>query len=45
MAHIHIKKEWKISENLVTPESAYMRRREFLKGTALTTAAYMPTQE
>ena len=39
MAHIHIKKEWKISENLVTPESAYMRRREFLKGTALTTAA------
>ena len=39
MAHIHIKEEWKISENLATPESAYMRRREFLKGTALTTAA------
>ena len=28
-----------MSENLATPESAYMRRREFLKGTALTTAA------
>ena len=39
MPHIHIKKDWKISDNLATPESAYMRRREFLKGTALTTAA------
>ena len=39
MPHIHIKKDWEISENLATPESAYMRRREFLKGTALTTAA------
>jgi sulfoxide reductase catalytic subunit YedY len=39
MPQIHIKKDWKISENLATPESAYMRRREFLKGTALTTAA------
>ena len=39
MPHIHIKKDWKISDNLATPESAHMRRREFLKGTALTTAA------
>lgn len=39
MAHIHFKKEWSIAENLATPESAYLRRREFLKGTALTTAA------
>ena len=39
MPQIHIKKDWKISENLATPESAYMRRREFLKGTVLTTAA------
>jgi methionine sulfoxide reductase catalytic subunit len=39
MPHIHIKKDWEISDNLATPESAYMRRREFLKGTALTTAA------
>ncbi len=39
MPHIHIKKEWEISDNLATPESTYLRRREFLKGTALTTAA------
>lgn len=39
MPHIHIKKDWEISDNLATPESVYMRRREFLKGTALTTAA------
>ena len=39
MAQIHINKEWGISENLATPESVYLRRREFLKGTALTTAA------
>ena len=39
MHHIDIKKDWKISDNLATPESAYMRRREFLKGTVLTTAA------
>jgi methionine sulfoxide reductase catalytic subunit len=39
MPHIHINKDWKIADNLATPESAYMRRREFLKGTALTTAA------
>ncbi len=39
MPHIHIKKDWEISDNLATPESAYMRRREFLKGTVLTTAA------
>jgi sulfoxide reductase catalytic subunit YedY len=39
MAHIHLQKEWRIAENLATPESTYMRRREFLKGTALTTAA------
>jgi methionine sulfoxide reductase catalytic subunit len=43
MAHIHIKKEWSISENLATPESAYLRRREFLKGTALTAAATVGT--
>lgn len=40
---IHIKKDWEISDNLATPESAYMRRREFLKGTALTTAATVGT--
>ena len=39
MPHIHLKKAWSMSENLATPESAYMRRREFLKGTVLTTAA------
>jgi sulfoxide reductase catalytic subunit YedY len=39
MPYIHIKKDWAIADNLATPESAYMRRREFLKGTALTTAA------
>jgi sulfoxide reductase catalytic subunit YedY len=39
MPHIHIKKEWAISDGLATPESSYMRRREFLKGTVLTTAA------
>ncbi len=39
MPHIHIKKHWEISDNLATPESAYMRRREFLKGTTLTTSA------
>jgi sulfoxide reductase catalytic subunit YedY len=43
MAQIHIKKEWKISENLATSESVYLRRREFLKGTALTTAATVST--
>ena len=39
MAHIHLKNDWEISENLATPESVYLRRREFLKGTAITTAA------
>ncbi len=39
MTHIHLKKGWKISENLATPESAYLRRREFLKGTVLTATA------
>ena len=39
MAHIQLKKEWGISENLATPESAYLRRREFLKGTVLTASA------
>jgi methionine sulfoxide reductase catalytic subunit len=43
MAHIQIKKEWRISENLATPESAYLRRREFLKGSALTAAATIGT--
>lgn len=43
MAQIHIKKEWGIAENLATPESAYLRRREFLKGTALTVAAILGT--
>lgn len=38
---VHIKKKWAISDNLATPESAYMQRREFLKGTALTTLATM----
>ena len=36
MAHIIQKKDWQISENLATPESAYLRRREFIQGTALT---------
>jgi sulfoxide reductase catalytic subunit YedY len=43
MAHIHLKNEWGIADNLATPESAYLRRREFLKGTALTTAATIGT--
>lgn len=41
MTQIHIKKGWEISDNLATPESTYMCRRDFLKGTALTTAATM----
>lgn len=36
---IRIKREWEISDNLVTPESVYMRRRDFIKGSVLTTAA------
>ena len=39
MSHIKIPKPWEISEREVTPESVFMRRREFLKGTALVTAA------
>ncbi len=39
MSQIKISKGWEISGNLATPESVYMRRREFLKGTALTTLA------
>lgn len=34
-----IPKDWEISGSLATPESVYMRRREFLKGAALTTLA------
>ena len=36
MAKYIQKKDWQISENLATPESAYLRRREFIQGTALT---------
>ena len=36
MANYIQKKDWQISENLATPESAYLRRREFIQGTALT---------
>ena len=43
MSQIRIKKEWRISESLATPESVYLRRREFLKGTTLTTAATVAT--
>ena len=43
MSHIHIKKDWAIADNLTTPESAYMCRREFIKGTILTTAATVGT--
>lgn len=39
MSHIKISKSWEISGSLATPESVYMRRREFLKGAALTTLA------
>ena len=39
MSNIKISKGWEISGNLATPESVYMRRREFLKGAALTTLA------
>ena len=36
MANYIQKKDWQISESLATPESAYLRRREFIQGTALT---------
>ena len=36
MANYIQKKDWEISENLATPESAYLRRREFIQGPALT---------
>jgi len=39
MSHIKIKKPWDVEDKELTPESVYMRRREFLKGTALVTAA------
>ena len=39
MAYIIQKKDWEISENLSTPESAYLRRREFIQGTTLTSLA------
>ncbi len=39
MPHIKIPRSWEISESLATPESVYLRRREFLKGTALTALA------
>ncbi|MEE9259173.1 MAG: protein-methionine-sulfoxide reductase catalytic subunit MsrP, partial [Nitrospinaceae bacterium] len=39
MSLIKIKKPWDVSDKEVNPESVYMRRREFLKGTALVTAA------
>ena len=37
------KKDWQISENLATPESVYLRRREFIQGTALTGLATVGT--
>ena len=36
MANFIQKKDWQISENLATPETVYLRRREFIQGTALT---------
>ena len=39
MANIIQKKDWQISENLATPESTYLRRREFMQGTAMTSLA------
>ncbi len=39
MPNIIQKKDWQISENLATPESVYLRRREFIQGTALTSLA------
>ena len=39
MANYIQKKDWQISENLATPESVYLRRREFIQGTALTSLA------
>ncbi|MFQ5451763.1 MAG: protein-methionine-sulfoxide reductase catalytic subunit MsrP [Nitrospinaceae bacterium] len=36
MASILLKKPWEIAGSMVTPETVVMRRREFLKGTALT---------
>jgi methionine sulfoxide reductase catalytic subunit len=39
MTQLHLKKGWEIAESLATPESVYLRRREFLKGTLLTSAA------
>lgn len=33
MSHIKIPRDWEISENEATPESVYMDRRRFLKGT------------
>jgi len=35
MAFIRPSKGWEISENLATPESVFMNRRDFLKGTTL----------
>ena len=39
MANFIQKKDWQISENLATPESVYLRRREFIQATALTSLA------